>query len=530
MKKYIHNNLKPLILAITFSVVASILAVRVQFFKGDVLDYALSRDFDNTLKYGLYLGLFIGLELISYYFYDRNRGKFAVNCSKEIRVDYFRGLLNKDFPNFLKKKQGEYIAQYTNEIEIIENQYFSTIPMLTEIVIKIIIVSVSLFILDYRIAIMTLFLLTMPLYIPKLVEKRLQQAQTEHVKAFENHIKSLTDWLSGFEIIKNYSIEVNIKEKFVESNNITMMKNLRKRNMGYLTRSISALLSYLSHFIIVVFAAYLVLKGEFSAGGFFIAVGMIDQLSYPIISLSYFIQDLVSVKPVNQSILEFINEKPIKRGKIIIPTKEFKEILFKDVSFGYSNNENIINNLNIKFMRDKQYLLKGISGSGKTSSVNLLLDYYKPSSGAVEINNTPVNQIKNLNQMITIMRQDTMLLQESLRNNLTMYQDIPDEKLINVLFKIGLDKYANHRALDMLIHEGGTNLSGGEKRRITLARSILRETPILVLDEPLANLDEENAKSIESQLLSIKDRTLIIISHQFSSTNSGKLDGIIEFS
>ncbi|SCG84346.1 Lipid A export ATP-binding/permease protein msbA [Proteiniborus sp. DW1] len=84
---------------------------------------------------------------------------------------------------------------------------------------------------------------------------------------------------------------------------------------------------------------------------------------------------------------------------------------------------------------------------------------------------------------------------------------------VSVLSKVGLDRYANHHSLDILIHEGRTNLSGGEKRRVTLARSILRETPILILDEPLANLDEKNAKAIESQLLSIKDRTLIIISH-----------------
>ncbi len=529
MKKYINNNWRPLTVAIAFSVIASVLAVRVQFLKGDVLDNALSRNFDKTLSYGLYLGLCIGLELIFYYFYDRNRGRFAVNCTKELRLDYFKGLLDKEYPSFLKKKQGEYIAQYTNEMEIIENQYFSTIPMLTEIVIKIIIVSISLFVLDYRIAIMTLFLLTMPLYVPKLVEKKLQRAQTDHVKAFEKHIRSLTDWLSGFEIIKNYSIEANIRDKFIESNNITMMKNLRKRHMGYLTRSISALLSYFSHFVIVVLAAYLVLKGDFSAGGFFIAVGMIDQLSYPIISLSYMIQDLVSVKPVNRSVLGFINEKPKKHGRVDIAKEEFKEVLFKDVSFGYENHENIINNLNMRFVKDKQYLLKGLSGSGKTSSVNLLLDYYKPDSGAVEINSIPVDEIRNLNQMITVMRQDAILFEESLRNNLTMYQDYSDEKLITILFRVGLDKYANYDGLDMLIHEGGTNLSGGEKRRITLARSMLRMTPILILDEPLANLDEENAKSIESQLLSIKDRTLVIISHQFSSGNIGKFDEIIEF-
>ena len=529
MEKYIKSNWKPLILAITFSVLASIFAVRVQFLKGDVLDYALLRNFDNTLRYGLYLGVFIVLELGFFYFYDRKRGKFAVNSMKEVRLDYFKGLLDKDYPSFLKKKQGEYIAQYTNEMEIIENQFFSTIPMLAEIIIKIVIVSTSLFILDYRIAIMTLFLLTMPLYVPRLVEKKLQRAQTEFVKQFENHIKAITDWLNGFEIIKNFSIEKNIKEKFIESNDNTMEKNLKKRQMGYLTRTISALLSYFSHFIILIFAAYLVLSGDFSAGDFFIAVGMIDQLSYPIISLSYFIQDLVSVKPVNKSVLEFINEEPIKDGTIDIPKEDLKEVLFKDVFFGYEDHESIINDLNMKVVRDKQYLLKGISGSGKTTSVNLLLDYYRPGSGAVEINGIPVNEIKNLNQIITIMRQDAVLFEESLRNNVTMYQEVSDEKVISVLSKVGLDKYANHDSLDMLIYEGGRNLSGGEKRRVTLARSILRETPILILDEPLANLDEKNAKAIESQLLSIRDRTLIIISHHFSPENIGKLDEIIEF-
>lgn len=176
--------------------------------------------------------------------------------------------------------------------------------------------------------------------------------------------------------------------------------------MGYLTRTISAMLSYFSHFIILIFAGYLVLSGDFSAGDFFIAVGMIDQLSYPIIPLSYFIQDLVSVKPVNKSVLEFINEEPIKHGTIDIPKEDFKEVLFKDVSFGYEDHENIINNLNMKFVRDKQYLLKGISGSRKTTSVNLLLDYYRPGSGAVEINSIPVNEIKNLNQIITVMREE----------------------------------------------------------------------------------------------------------------------------
>lgn len=529
MKRYVKRNWKPLVLAFIFSTLAAMFAVRVQFLKGDVLDYALANNTDNTIIYGLYLGIFIILELGFFYLYDLFKGKFTVNSIKQVRFDYFQSILSREYTEFLREKQGEYIARYINQMELIENQYFSTIPLLAEILIKIFMVSIFLFILDYRLAIVTLVLITTPLYIPKLVEKRLEKAQIEFVNQFENHIKNITDWLSGFEIIKNFSIENTISKKFGKSNEVTMEKNLKKREMGYLTRSISALLSYFSHFIILIFAAYLVLKGDFTAGNFFVAVGMIDQLSYPIISLSHFIQDLISIRPINKSILEFINKKLLRYGSIKVSNEDFNDIVFEDVSFSYNEEEPILRNLNMKLIKNKQYLLQGPSGSGKTTSMNLLLDYYKVNSGNIKINNVQISEMKELNNLITVMRQDATLFQDTLRNNITMYQNISDDKLISILSKVGLKNYGNQDKLNMLINEGGTNLSGGEKRRITLARSLLRETPILILDEPIANLDEENCKAIESLILSITDRMVIIISHQFSQENITKLYEIIEF-
>lgn len=530
MIKYIKKNWRPLVFAFICSILSAIFAVKVQFLKGDVLDFALSKSTGNTLRYGFYLGVFIALELGFYYLYDISRGRFTVNSMKEVRFDYFNNLLSRAYPSFLKKKQGEYIAQYTNEMNLIENSFFATIPLLAEILIKIIIVSIFLFILDYRIATITLVLLTTPLYVPKLVEKKLQNAQQEFINQFESHLKLITDWLRGFEVIKNFSIENTIREKFAESNDITMERNFKKRHMSYLTRSISAILSYFSHFIILAFAAYLVLKGDFTAGDFFISIGMIDQLSYPIISLSQFIQDLVSVKPVNKSILGFIHTETEKQGSIEISDKDFEKIEFEDVSFSYEEQEFILEHFNMEITKGSQYLLQGVSGSGKTTSMNLLLDYYRPVAGIVKINDVPVEEIVNLNELITVMRQDAILFEDTLRNNVTMYKDIPDSKVLEVLTKVGLHQYANSISLGMLINEGGTNLSGGERRRVTLARSLLRETPILILDEPLANLDEENAKSIESELLSITDRTMIIISHQFSKDKLAQIGKVIEFS
>ena len=107
---------------------------------------------------------------------------------------------------------------------------------------------------------------------------------------------------------------------------------------------------------------------------------------------------------------------------------------------------------------------------------------------------------------MTVVRQEAVLFHDSLRNNLTMYQDIPDKKLIEMLQTLGLIKFAGKEALDGMIAENGANLSGGEKKRICLARALLRDTDILILDEPLANLDDTTAGMIEDLLLSIEGK------------------------
>lgn len=491
------------------------LAVRVQFLKGHVLDGAIKGDTSSTRLFGLLLLLFIALEIGCYFVFDLVRGKFTVRSMTQLKGDYFKSLLRRKYRVFMSKTTGEYIAQYTNEMDMVENQYFTTWPLLAEVWIKIVTVSVSLFLLDYRIALVTLCLLTTPLYVPKLAEKKLQKAQTACVTQVERHLRKLNDWLRGFEVIKNYSAEETIAGHFDESNREAQNSHWQKRRMSYIMRSISATLSYVSHYIIIVIAAYFVLIKEFSAGSFFIAVGMIDQLSYPIISLSYLIQDVVSVKPVCASLSSFCAYETETGDQASRSAESFEMIEFSDVTFGFDNRR-LFSDLSMSFEKNKRYLIRGASGSGKTTAMDLLLNYYAPASGTVTIDGKPVEALRDIYRLVTVMRQEAFLFEDSLRNNLTMYRTIPDEKLIATLETVGLARFASRAQLDMVIQSDGDNLSGGEKKRIALARSLLRETPVLILDEPLANLDDENVSVIESLLLSITDRTVIIISHQFS--------------
>jgi ABC-type multidrug transport system fused ATPase/permease subunit len=179
--------------------------------------------------------------------------------------------------------------------------------------------------------------------------------------------------------------------------------------------------------------------------------------------------------------------------------------------------------------KGKRYLLQGPSGYGKTTLINLLLRYFDPDTGQILIDGDSITNYDDTYGLMTVVRQDNVLFHDTLRNNLTMYKEADDTTLISLLNSLGLSKFANEKGLDTIVTESGTNLSGGEKKRICLGRALLRESEVLILDEPLANLDPISARAIETFLLNLGDRTMIVVSHQFSSDLLNGFDGVIEF-
>ena len=204
-----------------------------------------------------------------------------------------------------------------------------------------------------------------------------------------------------------------------------------------------------------------------------------------------------------------------------------KEIRYDGVAFGYGDDRPLLRDFNFTAEKGKKYLIKGPSGCGKTTAVNLLLRYYDVTDGEITIDGVPIADYGSTYSAITVVRQEAVLFHDTLRNNLTMYGGASDEMLIKTLQSLGLDRFADSRSLDAVITENGANLSGGEKKRICLGRALLRDTDVLILDEPLANLDEAIADKIEDLLLSISGKLLLVVSHQFSEEKLQSFDKVI---
>ena len=529
MKKYHKHNRRCFAGALVSILFSTLFAVVLQFFKGDVLDYAVSGEIAKTLRSAVLLIGFILLEVISDYAYQRFSARYAIGCISELRRDIFDSILGRSYVDYKKRPQGDYIAKYMTEAEAIRDRRFRMLPMFWEILCKIILVSAALFLLDWRIAVITIGLLTTPLYVPKLIDGKLQKAQSDYLRTMEENLTKVTDWLSGFEIIKNFAIEEKIRKQFRGINHDAMEKLLKDTRLGAVSQLVTTLISYLSYFVVLACAAWLVLRGDFSAGDFFVAIGMIDQLSYPLISLAAITQQLIAIGPACAEMEGFLQEagfEPASRT-----TKRLNaNIQFSEVSFSYDGQRNILDGFHLTIHRGKRYLLKGPSGCGKTTAINLLLGYYRPSKGSIQIDGISLEKTGNPYGLMTVVRQDAILFHDSLRNNLTMFSPVPERKILSVLRSVGLERLATPQILDEVVTEGGANFSGGEKKRICLARALLRDTDILILDEPLANLDDATAERIEDVLLSIRDKTIILVSHQFSRTKLQYFDQVVDFS
>ena len=525
MKKYQRRNRAAFFGALVFIFLSNAFALVLQFFKGDVLDHAIAGETGTTIKYVLLLISFILGEVLFYYVYKRFCASYVTGCTRLLKRDIFESILRRDYVAYKERQQGEYIAKLTNDTDAIKDRRFKMLPLFFDIFFKILFVSAALFLLDWRLALITIALLTTPLYVPKLIEKRVQKAQTEYLKSVEEKLKKVNDWLSGFEIIKNFSVERQIMKRFDGVNDASAAKLKRDADLGAAAQLITTLISYLSYFIVLVFAAWLVLRGDFSAGDFFVAIGMIDQLSYPLISLAEIIRQLVAIKPACREMEEFISAGAEKAGKELNEVK--RGIVYEDVSFAYPGSEPILRDFDFEAQVGKKYLIKGPSGCGKTTAVNLLLRYYEASGGSITVDGVSITDYGSTYGCMTVVRQEAVLFRDTLRNNLTMFGDVPEERLVELLNGLGLSKFANREALDSVIEENGANLSGGEKKRICLARALLRDTDVLILDEPLANLDEATAGKIEDLLLSIKGKLLLVVSHQFTEEKLLLFDGVL---
>ena len=227
-------------------------------------------------------------------------------------------------------------------------------------------------------------------------------------------------------------------------------------------------------------------------------------------------------------LFDALSENVREEGKETL-TDFSDKIEIKDLTYGYEPENPVLNDLSVQLDAGKSYAIVGGSGSGKSTLLNLLMGSSSDYQGEICIDGVSIKNIESesLYQLITSVQQNVFVFNDTIRNNVTMFHDFSDDEVTLALKRSGLSEFIAQRGESFVCGENGANLSGGERQRISIARALLRKSPVLLVDEATAALDAATARAVSSSILDLSGMTRIVVTHRLEEAILRRYDQIL---
>lgn len=529
MKKYILKYKFSFIFNIIAIILESAFSIAIALMLKEIVDTATMKDlnkFKIIIKYSV---LVFSINYIIIYLRKIVQARFMKKIMIKLRQDVFKNILKEDTRQFLQKNSSEYVSIINNDLAIIERDYFLGIFIIISSAFSFIFAVITMIKLSIYMAIGVFTTSIVLVIIPQFYNKKLGIYKNDYSNALSNITIKLKDMLLGFEVIKCFNIDTNIEKQFKKCNNDVENKKYRLSVFAGIIATISSFFSFLIFFTAVSIGTYLSIKDMISIGTMIAAMQLMNNILNPIGRITSAFNQFSSVKPIQRKvskILEYSNGQEVGIDK-----SSFNNSLeFKNVSFDFNNND-ILKDISFKVNKGSKIAIVGASGSGKSTILRILLKYYQDFVGEVLVDGVDIRDIKSqeLYNLITMIHQNVFLFDNSIKENVVLYQEYSKEELIDTLKVTGLSGFVEklpHKE-NSLIGENASSISGGEKQRIAIARALIRKTPILLLDEINAALDNKISYEIENDILQIKDLTIITVTHKLNKNILKQYDTII---
>ena len=444
----------------------------------------------------------------------------------DLRMTLHEKIISLPLPFFTEKRKGDLTARLTADLVEIEWSIMSSLEMIFKDPLNIIIYLITLIIISPELTIFVVILFPITGIIIGVIGKSLKKSSDRGQKQMGGLLSIIDENISGLRIIKAFNAEKHINKNFAKESakyKKTMNKLLRKKD---LSSPMSEFLSTIVMVIVMWFGGQLVLNGNggVSAEEFIGYILIFSQIIPPAKSLTssyYHIQKGSAAAERIYKILDTENEitdaKNPKHIKLLN-----NNIVFKDLSFKYQNTE-VLANINFSIPKGNMVALVGQSGSGKSTLADLLARFYEIKHGKILIDNNDIKDISinSLRGLMGIVSQESILFNDTIYNNIRLGKINATEEEI-----IAAAKVANAHDFILETENGyqtnigdrGNKLSGGEKQRLSIARAILKNPEILILDEATSSLDTESEKLVQEAIENLmKSRTSLVIAHRLST-------------
>jgi subfamily B ATP-binding cassette protein MsbA len=532
-KNYTKKYLKKILLSVFFTLILAASTSSVAY----LLDPAIKELFiqkNNKMMYFIPLLIILAFSFkgISLYLAKVIMIGVAEEVRKDIQTDMFNSLINADTKLIDNKHSGKFISNLTNDVSMITNLVSTAILNLFKDSLTLLGLLCVMFYQNWKLSLIAIIMIPLASIAARTLGKRIGKVTNQQM----NKAGILSTYF--FEVFKNHQLtkifqkeehEKKRADEFLES----MKETQKKLQTVYVRASpIMELLTGIMIACLIFVAAILVSKNELEVSSFFSFLAAMMLAYQPVRSLATLNIAIQQGLAGSKRVLPIIDNEPEIKNSEDANDLNYKhgKITFENVSFNYNNNEQILKSINLNFEGKKMTALVGHSGAGKSTIMKLIPRFYNINSGDIKIDNQSIynKTVKSLREGISLVSQDTTLFDDTIRNNIAYAKlDATDDEIEEVAKKSFASEFIEKlpNKYDTVIGENGTRLSGGEKQRLSIARAMLKKSPIILLDEATSSLDADTESKIQEAInLLTRGRTTIVIAHRLSTIlNSDKI-------
>lgn len=530
MKIYMKQNKVLLLFTILTSIIASLGYVFMAVLLQKLLDIAVEKNMQQFIPMVLFSIFYFVMLGIFLYLQSLLSKRITCKIIKQIRTDVFKGIVSQSMGDFGKRNTADYLSIITNDVKMIEDNFL--LPFFE--VVQYTVIFISSFVLmiyfDVIVSIVVFVAITLMFLVPSLLGKELEKRQNTLSSQLADFTTKLKDILSGFEIIKSYSMKQYVIQKFDKENSDTIHTKYSVDKLFALNEGLSSFLALMVQIVVLFLSAYFIITERITVGTLLGMVQVSSNLANPLIMIFTNIPKIKSIQPIIEKLTVLskyeLNEVPKKQSAT------FNSVVsISNLSFAYEKQNRVLDKINLHIEKGKKYVIVGKSGCGKTTLVKLLAGYYTEYSGKILYDNTDLNMMNenDIVQLSSIIHQNIYMFNESVYDNICLHEDYSKESIDKAVKASGLNDVIEKLPEGLLYEAGenGSNLSGGQKQRIAVARALIRNKPILILDEGTSAIDMQTAYDIENHLLKIEGLTIITITHNLKKELLELYDNII---
>lgn len=465
-----------------------------------------------------------GLSLLNY----ASQPRFLERAMRQYKDFAFKKLIGKSISSFRDESAAGYLSALTNDAASIETNYLA--QMLAMITKAVTFIGALLLMCRYSMLMTAIAagLTVLPLIASLLTGNRLQAVESRVSERNGEFTAALSDCLAGFTVVKNFKAEREIFRLFAQSNKALEHEKFTGRRIKTLVGMIGAVTGIFAQIGVFIAGVYLSMKGgSMTPGAVVLFVNLMNFIISPIAELPGLLACRKAALGLVDKLAAALERSSSREGSETLNRLEHG-IRLENVSFAYEPGKTVLHGINAEFEAGKAYALVGGSGSGKSTLLNLLMAAETNYSGHILADGIELSDIstESLYGTMAAIQQNVFVFNASIKDNVSMFRDFPKTEMDEAIARAHLGALIRERGEDYLCGENGSGLSGGEKQRISIARSLLKKSSVLLADEVTAALDAQTAHRVSSDILDLQGITRIVVTHTLEESLLRRYDKI----